>query len=110
MNGLWARRSVFAAWVLAAGLCTLPAGAHALRRLLAGEPGAYRDAVLLNAAGALIEKSVGTLPGAVTDKLPSDPETLVKINAALQVGAGALLAVGKALIDVIGPALAPLLD
>ncbi len=49
-----------------------------------------------DAAGALIEKSVGTLPGAVTDKLPSDPETLVKINAALQVGAGALLAVGKA--------------
>ncbi len=28
--------------------------ADALRRLLAGEPGAYRDAVLLNAAGALI--------------------------------------------------------
>ncbi len=49
-----------------------------------------------DAAGALIEKSVGTLPGAVTDKSPSDPETLVKINAALQVGAGALLAVGKA--------------
>ena len=28
--------------------------AEALRRLLSGEPGAYRDAVLLNAAGALI--------------------------------------------------------
>ena len=28
--------------------------AEALRRLLAGEPGAYRDAVLLNAAAALL--------------------------------------------------------
>jgi anthranilate phosphoribosyltransferase len=28
--------------------------AEALRRLLLGEPGAYRDAVLFNAAGALI--------------------------------------------------------
>lgn len=48
------------------------------------------------AAGSLIEKSVGALPGAVTEKLPSDPETLVKINAAVQVGAGTLLALGKA--------------
>ncbi|QCQ91288.1 DoxX family protein [Rhodococcus sp. SGAir0479] len=48
------------------------------------------------AAGALIEKSMGTLPGAVTEKVPSDPETLVKINAAVQVGAGVLLALGKA--------------
>ncbi|SFG09627.1 anthranilate phosphoribosyltransferase [Novosphingobium sp. CF614] len=31
-----------------------PYNAEALRRLLAGEPGAYRDAVLFNAAGALI--------------------------------------------------------
>lgn len=48
------------------------------------------------AAGPLLEKSFETLPGAVADKLPPDPETLVKINAALQVGAGALLAIGKA--------------
>ncbi|PTR32417.1 putative membrane protein YphA (DoxX/SURF4 family) [Rhodococcus sp. OK519] len=48
------------------------------------------------AAAPFLEKSVETLPGVVTDKLPSDPETLIKINAALQVGAGALLAIGKA--------------
>jgi anthranilate phosphoribosyltransferase len=35
--------------------------AAALRRLLLGEPGAYRDAVLFNAAGALI------VAGEVTD-------------------------------------------
>ncbi|WP_430332693.1 DoxX family protein [Rhodococcus sp. ACT016] len=48
------------------------------------------------AAAPFLEKSMATLPGAVTEKLPSDPEALVKINAAIQVGAGALLALGKA--------------
>ncbi|MGH3891503.1 MAG: DoxX family membrane protein, partial [Rhodococcus qingshengii] len=42
------------------------------------------------------DKSVETLPGAVTQKVPADPETLVKINAAVQIGGGALLATGKA--------------
>ncbi|MDH6679566.1 putative membrane protein YphA (DoxX/SURF4 family) [Rhodococcus sp. LBL1] len=48
------------------------------------------------AAGPFIEKTAATLPGAVTDKLPSDPESLVKINGAIQVAAGVLLALGKA--------------
>ncbi|ALU70789.1 DoxX family protein [Rhodococcus erythropolis R138] len=47
-------------------------------------------------ASPLIDKSVETLPGAVTQKVPADPETLVKINAAVQIGGGALLATGKA--------------
>lgn len=48
------------------------------------------------AAGPFLEKAVDTLPGSVTAKMPSDPETLVKINAAVQIGAGTLLALGKA--------------
>ncbi|MFD6517783.1 DoxX family membrane protein [Rhodococcus sp. NPDC060176] len=47
-------------------------------------------------ASPLIDKSVETLPGAVTQKVPADPETLVKINAIVQIGGGALLATGKA--------------
>ncbi|WP_305091538.1 DoxX family protein [Prescottella sp. R16] len=48
------------------------------------------------AAGPFLDKAAGSLPGSVTGKLPSDPETLVRINAAVQVGAGTLLALGKA--------------
>ncbi|MCJ0904229.1 DoxX family protein [Rhodococcus sp. ARC_M6] len=47
-------------------------------------------------ASPLIDKSVETLPGAVTQKLPADPETLVKLNAVVQIGGGVLLASGKA--------------
>ncbi|WP_415395453.1 DoxX family membrane protein [Rhodococcus globerulus] len=47
-------------------------------------------------ATPLIDKSVETLPGAVTQKLPADPETLIKLNAVIQIGGGALLASGKA--------------
>ncbi|MCJ0906348.1 DoxX family protein [Rhodococcus sp. ARC_M6] len=47
-------------------------------------------------AAPLIDKSVDMLPGAVTQKVPADPETLVKINAVVQIGGGALLASGKA--------------
>lgn len=47
-------------------------------------------------AAPLIDKSVETLPGAVTQKLPADPENLVKLNAVVQIGGGALLASGKA--------------
>ncbi|MDI9919227.1 DoxX family protein [Rhodococcus sp. IEGM 1379] len=47
-------------------------------------------------AAPLIDKSLDMLPGAVTQKVPADPETLVKINAVIQVGGGALLASGKA--------------
>lgn len=48
------------------------------------------------AAGPLIDKSTETLPESVTQKIPSDPETLIKINAAVQIGGGVLLATGKA--------------
>ncbi|OUS96673.1 DoxX family protein [Rhodococcus sp. NCIMB 12038] len=48
------------------------------------------------AAAPLIDKSTDALPGSVTQKIPSDPETLVKINAAVQIGGGVLLATGKA--------------
>ncbi|MEN0137774.1 MAG: DoxX family membrane protein [Rhodococcus sp. (in: high G+C Gram-positive bacteria)] len=48
------------------------------------------------AAAPLIDKSTEALPGSVTQKIPSDPETLVKINAAVQIGGGVLLATGKA--------------
>ncbi|WP_424809637.1 DoxX family membrane protein [Rhodococcus sp. 27YEA15] len=47
-------------------------------------------------ATPLIDKSVEVLPGTVTQKLPADPETLVKINAVVQVSGGLLLASGKA--------------
>ena len=47
-------------------------------------------------ATPLIEKSQNSLPNEVTDQIPSDPETLVRINAAVQVGGGILLATGKA--------------
>jgi hypothetical protein len=54
-------------------------------------------------ASPLIDKSVETLPNSVTEnipvavaqKLPADPETLVKINAAVQIGGGALLATAR---------------
>ncbi|MCL2535897.1 MAG: DoxX family protein, partial [Nocardiaceae bacterium] len=48
------------------------------------------------AAAPFLEKGVASLPGGVTDKLPSDPVSVVRINGAVQIGAGVLLAVGKA--------------
>ncbi|MFZ2173481.1 MAG: DoxX family membrane protein [Rhodococcus sp. (in: high G+C Gram-positive bacteria)] len=48
------------------------------------------------AASPAIDKSMETLPASVTQKIPSDPETLVRINAAVQIGGGVLLATGKA--------------
>lgn len=47
-------------------------------------------------AAPLIDKCVATLPEAVKQKIPADPETLVKINSAIQIGGGVLLASGKA--------------
>lgn len=46
-------------------------------------------------ARGFIDKSVETLPDDVTEKVPTDPETLVRINGAVQVGGGILLATGK---------------
>lgn len=48
------------------------------------------------AATPLIEQSKGVLPDSVTTSVPADPETLVRINGAIQVGGGLLLATGKA--------------
>lgn len=48
------------------------------------------------AAGAVAEQAADKLPASVSEKVPSNPETLVRINGAVQVGAGVLLAVGKA--------------
>lgn len=47
------------------------------------------------AAQTGLDQMIGVAPDSVTDRLPSNPETLVQINAAVQVGAGALLAIGK---------------
>lgn len=43
-----------------------------------------------------LDQAVNALPASVTDRLPSSPETIVQINAAVQIGAGALFALGKA--------------
>ncbi len=45
-------------------------------------------------AQGLVDKSVNTLPDSVTDKVPTEAETLVRINGAVQVGGGLLLATG----------------
>ncbi|MEE4025892.1 DoxX family membrane protein [Gordonia sp. PKS22-38] len=46
-------------------------------------------------ARGFVDKSVEALPDDVTTKVPTDPETLVRINGAVQVGGGILLATGK---------------
>ncbi|AZG43851.1 DoxX family protein [Gordonia insulae] len=43
----------------------------------------------------LVDKSVEALPNSVTDSVPTEPITLVRINGAVQVGGGILLATGK---------------
>ncbi|MGA9873592.1 MAG: DoxX family membrane protein [Rhodococcus sp. (in: high G+C Gram-positive bacteria)] len=48
------------------------------------------------AATPLIEQGQDALPDSVTTNIPDDPETLVRINGAIQVGGGILLATGKA--------------
>lgn len=47
------------------------------------------------AAAPMIEKSTETLPSSVTQKMPAETETLVRINAGVQIGGGVLLAIGK---------------
>ncbi len=64
---------------------------------IAGGIDALRNpAVRAQAATPLIEQGQDALPDSVTSNLPSDPETLVRINGAIQVGGGLLLATGKA--------------
>jgi uncharacterized membrane protein YphA (DoxX/SURF4 family) len=47
-------------------------------------------------AEPLIQASTQHLPPGVATRLPRNPETLVRINAAVQIGAGVLLALGRA--------------
>ena len=47
------------------------------------------------AAAPLIAKGEEVLPHQITDNVPTDPDTLVKISAGVQVGGGVLLATGK---------------
>ncbi|MFI5776563.1 DoxX family protein [Nocardia sp. NPDC051570] len=48
------------------------------------------------AASALVTQGEQKLPGQMAARLPSDPGKVVRINAAAQVGAGVLLALGRA--------------
>ncbi len=64
---------------------------------IAGGVDALRNpAPRANAAQPGLDQAVNALPASVTDRLPSNPETLVQLNAAVQIGAGALFALGKA--------------
>ena len=49
----------------------------------------------VKAAAPLVAKGEQALPDEITDRVPTDPDTLVKINAAVQVGGGLLLASGR---------------
>jgi uncharacterized membrane protein YphA (DoxX/SURF4 family) len=61
-------------------------GADALRH-----PGPRAEA-----AGPLVQRGTGALPPDTAKKLPTDASTYVRVNGAVQVGAGILLALGKA--------------
>lgn len=50
----------------------------------------------VDAAQPGLDHLLAATPPAVGDRLPSDPEMLVRVHAAIQIGAGALLAAGKA--------------
>jgi len=47
-------------------------------------------------AAPLIQAGEAHLPPQVSERVPSNPETLVRINAATQIGGGLLLALGRA--------------
>lgn len=47
-------------------------------------------------ASTLVEKGQESLPPNLASSLPTDPDTLVRITAAVQIAGGALLALGKA--------------
>lgn len=64
---------------------------------IAGGVDALRNpAPRAKAAQPGLDQAVNVLPASVTDRLPSNPETLIQLNAAVQIGAGALFALGKA--------------
>ncbi|GAA2820427.1 DoxX family protein [Saccharopolyspora taberi] len=47
------------------------------------------------AATPLLERTVGRARGSLPAQLPTDPETLVRIDGLVKVGAGAMLALGR---------------
>lgn len=63
---------------------------------VAGGVDALRNpAPRVKAAAPLVAKGEQALPNDITDNVPTDPDTLVKINAAVQIGGGLLLASGR---------------
>ncbi|GAC71009.1 DoxX family protein [Gordonia soli] len=50
---------------------------------------------LAQTAAPVVDRGREVLPPDVAERIPSDPETLVRINAAAQIGGGVLLATGK---------------
>jgi uncharacterized membrane protein YphA (DoxX/SURF4 family) len=47
-------------------------------------------------AKPFLDKTVGGREDSLPDSVPTDPQTLVKIDAAVKIGAGTMLALGKA--------------
>ena len=47
------------------------------------------------AATPLLDRTVGKARGSLPAQVPTDPETLVRIDAAVKVGAGTMLALGR---------------
>ncbi|RCW47317.1 putative membrane protein YphA (DoxX/SURF4 family) [Halopolyspora algeriensis] len=61
-----------------------------------GGIGALRDTEgHAKAATPWLDKTVGQVKDSVPEQVPTDPETLVKVDGAVKVGAGAMLALGK---------------
>lgn len=47
------------------------------------------------AAAPLVDSTIGQVRDSLPEQVPTNPETLVRVDGAVKVGAGALLAVGK---------------
>ncbi|MEV0082369.1 DoxX family protein [Saccharopolyspora sp. NPDC050642] len=61
-----------------------------------GGIGALRDAPShAKAAAPLLEKTTAPLKDSLPEHFPTDPETLVRIDGAVKIGAGTLLAIGR---------------
>ena len=46
-------------------------------------------------AAPVVDQTVGKVQGSLPEQLPTDAETLVRVDGAVKIGAGALLALGK---------------
>ena len=60
-----------------------------------GVDGLRNTKELAAAAAPTLDKGIEALPDQVSQNVPDDTETLIRINAAFQIGGGALLATGK---------------